>query len=268
MKRLPLIMITLLLALSSCSKTPDYVISESDMAELIADIHEADAVITFEKDSYSTDSAKMALRNSVFSRHGITEEQFDTSLVWYGHNLDIYSEVYEEAIDILKERQKEIIAEAKEAGERMTLSGDSVDIWTSGRHTIFDRKRVGDYAQLSFSINADENNRAGDRYEWRFILYALDGGDALIGVDYSDGSSEYHTQKVKPEETTKMTLQSDSTLHVSRIYGYLLYTMKDEDAVFADSIMLYRSRLNKERYNYHNFQRKVKNKNNRTNTPQ
>ena len=73
------------------------------MASLVADIHEADAIVTIERESYRTDSQKTALRDAVFARHGITEEQFDTSLVWYGHNLDIYSEVYEEAIDILKD---------------------------------------------------------------------------------------------------------------------------------------------------------------------
>ncbi len=259
MKWLVPILPLMLFAAVSCSKTPDYVINEDDMASLVADIHEADAIVTIERESYRTDSQKTALRDAVFARHGITEEQFDTSLVWYGHNLDIYSEVYEEAIKILENRQKDIIAEAKEAGEKMTLSGDSVNIWPSSQHAIFDRKRNGNDIQLSFSINADDNSHAGDRYEWRFIVYnASSNGNALIGVDYADGSSEYHTQQIRPDETAKLILQSDSTLNVSRIYGYMVYDMEKEDAVFADSIMLYRSRLNRERYNYHNFQRKVK----------
>lgn len=252
-------LLLMLAAVQSCSKTPGHVISEDDMAELVADIQEADAVVTLEKNSYASDSQKVALRNAIFAKHGITEEQFDTSLIWYGHNLDIYSEVYEEAIKILEERQKSIIAEAKEAGEKMTLSGDSVNIWTSAQQQIFDSKRSGKDAQLAFSIAADENSRTGDRYEWRFIIYnALSETNAFMGVDYSDGSSEYLTMRVKPEETTKLVLQSDSTLNVSRIYGYMLYNMEDEDAIFADSVMLYRSRLDSERYNYHGFQRKVK----------
>ena len=250
----------MIVSLASCSKTPDYVISENDMAMLLADIHEADAVVTFDKQHYKEDSTKEVLRESIFAKHGVSEEQFDTSLIWYGHNLDVYTEVYDNVVKILKDRQKRIIAEAKGAGEKMTLSGDSVDIWASTPHIIFDRKRLGKDAQIAFSLPADNNSKAGDRYEWRFILYnATKEGNALIAVDYDDGSSEYHSQNIKPDETAKLTLQSDSTLNVTRVYGYLIYKMEEEDAVFTDSIMLYRSRLNSDRYNFHNFQRKVKN---------
>ena len=140
----------MIVSLASCSKTPDYVISENDMAMLLADIHEADAVVTFDKQHYKEDSTKEVLCESIFAKHGVSEEQFDTSLIWYGHNLDVYTEVYDNVVEILKDRQKRIIAEAKEAGEKMTLSGDSVDIWASTPHIIFDRKRLGKDAQIAF----------------------------------------------------------------------------------------------------------------------
>lgn len=259
MRRFPLILFVALAMLSSCKKTPDYVISEDEMAELMADIETANAVVEMDFRDYSNDSSKIILLKSILEKHGVTEQQFDTSLMWYGHNLDIYRDVYKHTVELLQDRQKDIVAEAKEAGEKMTLAGDSVDIWQGSRYSIFTKKQFGDYAQVDFSIPADENSRLGDRYYWKLRLYnALAEGHALLGVDYSDGSSEFQTKEVHSDETVELSVQSDSLVNVTRIYGYMLYEMKDEDAVFADSLSLYRSRLNSERYNFHGFQRKIK----------
>ncbi len=229
------------------------------MAEVMADIETANAIVDMNRDFYASDSSKTALRESILKMHGVTSAEFDTSLVWYGHNLDIYTDVYENAIEILQDRQKDIIAEAKKAGEKMTLSGDSVDIWQGSKLAIFNKRQIGEIAQVAFSIPADDNSRQGDRYQWRFHLYnSANNGQALIGIDYTDGTSEYQVKEAKPDEITEIILQSDSTLKVGRVYGYMVYQMKDEDAVFADSLSLYRSRLNSEIYNYHGFQRKVK----------
>lgn len=259
MNRLTAILLLALSVLTSCKKTPDYVIGESDMAELIADMEVADAVVEINRQNYSSDSLRDELRQSILKKHDVTEEEFDTSLMWYGHNLDIYRDVYENAKGILEDRQKDLIAEAKEAGEKMTMSGDSVDIWQGARIAIFDKKRIGGYAQLNFSIPADENTQQGDFFKWKFrILNMQSDGQALLGVDYVDGTSEYQIKSVRPEETLSIDLQADSLISVERVYGYFLYRMKDEDAIFADSISLYRSRLNRDRYNFHGFQRKIR----------
>ena len=123
-KFIPFIFFCGILLLSACKKVPDYVISENDMAELLADIHEANAVIEINPAAYNNDSLKKELKQSVFIRHNTTQEQFDTSLLWYGHNLDIYTEVYDNVIEILEERQKNIQKETLEAGENLIATGD------------------------------------------------------------------------------------------------------------------------------------------------
>lgn len=248
MKHLPIVLISLMLLFVSCKKTPDHVIPEDNMAELLADLQIADAVIEINRQDYPEENQRMQLRYSVLQNHGYTEEQFDTSLIWYGHNLDIYKTVCENTVKILENRQKNIIAEAREAGEKLTMSGDSIDIWQIGKNAIFERKRTGDYAQINFAIDADENSKPGDKYEWRLFLKNASGnGNALIGIDYADGTSDIVKRELRSNELLKLKVQCDSNQNVSRVFGSMMYKLK-EDAVFIDSMTLYRSRLNSGHY--------------------
>ncbi|MDD7603313.1 MAG: DUF4296 domain-containing protein [Candidatus Limisoma sp.] len=234
----------LLLLTAACSKTPDGVIGQSDMADLLADMQVADAIVEINRDSYEADSSRLNLRRSVLKRHGITEDEFDSSLVWYGHNLDVYKEVYDKVVTKLEDRQQDIIEEARRAGEKMTASGDSIDIWQAATCYFFDRRRCGNSAQINFSIDADINTKPGDKYEWRMTMKnASNGGYAMLAVDYDDGSWDYTRRSLRPDEAMRLKLQTDSTLTVKRVYGYVAYTIGSEDAIFADSLSLYRSRL-------------------------
>ncbi|MBS7409587.1 MAG: hypothetical protein KIG59_01325, partial [Muribaculaceae bacterium] len=159
-------------------------------------------------------------------------------------NLDVYKEVYDKVVTKLEDRQQDIIEEARRAGEKMTASGDSIDIWQAATCYFFDRRRCGNSAQINFSIDADINTKPGDKYEWRMTMKnASNGGYAMLAVDYDDGSWDYTRRSLRPDEAMRLKLQTDSTLTVKRVYGYVAYTIGSEDAIFADSLSLYRSRL-------------------------
>lgn len=47
-------------------------------------------------------------------RHGVTREQFDTTLVWYGHHIETYMKIYDRVVERLKaenEEAKKLLAE-------------------------------------------------------------------------------------------------------------------------------------------------------------
>ena len=79
------------LLLSAWSKK---VLSEKQMEDVLFDIHIADAAIGDNYRDFSNEGKKRELYAGVFKKHGITQEQFDTSLVWYGRHLDKYLDIY------------------------------------------------------------------------------------------------------------------------------------------------------------------------------
>lgn len=245
--------------LTACTKTPDYVIGEGDMAELLADMHEGEAVVELNPSAYRDDSVKKALKQSILMKNGVTQEQFDTSLIWYGHNLDVYNEVYEDVVSILEKRQEKAREDAVKAGEKLVAAGDSVDIWDLPHSLLFDRRQAGGLAQVAFSYPADSETKPGDRFVWKLAMVnTRNSADMLLGVDYSDGTSEYQTRQALPGMLVDLILQSDSARTISRVYGYMTYRIGTESSVFADKITLSRTRFNREIYTAHPYQRKVK----------
>ena len=65
----PIWIIWLVLCLSACgSRTPDYVISEKDMEDLLVDIHKSEAVIESNYNIYNNNADKKKIREAVFLR--------------------------------------------------------------------------------------------------------------------------------------------------------------------------------------------------------
>lgn len=93
MRNLVLILLSLLI-FAGCDSTPDYVIPPKKMAELMADIHTGEAVVESNNRSFPNDSVKKTFMQSIYLKHGVTSQEVDTSLYWYGHNLNKYMDVY------------------------------------------------------------------------------------------------------------------------------------------------------------------------------
>ena len=64
------------------------------MQGVLTDMLLAEAMVNVDYNTYKSDTMKLALYESVFRKHDITQAVYDSSLVWYGRNLDIYMEVY------------------------------------------------------------------------------------------------------------------------------------------------------------------------------
>ena len=64
----PIWIIWLVLCLSACgSRTPDYVISEKDMEDLLVDIHKSEAVIESNYNIYNNNADKKKIREAIYT---------------------------------------------------------------------------------------------------------------------------------------------------------------------------------------------------------
>lgn len=258
---LTLIICALSAIIISCSKTPEYVISHEKMVDLLVDMHIGESVVDVNRRDYRNDSLKKVLKQSILAKHNITQEQLDTSLVWYGHNLEEYLNVYDDVIarieeDVKKAEENDISSEEL----AITVAGDSVDVWNGLRFRVFNDKSPIQY--LSFVLKHDENTEIGDEYLWEFKLHNNRSAISwTIAADYNDGSTDY-TNGISSNGWNHMHLNTDSVKMISRVYGIVRVAPIDKEIVYIDSISLLRTRFDAKSYNKHNRQHSIGNKTN------
>lgn len=245
MRHLPHILSALCLsALVACSGTPDYVIPPDKMAALMADVHTGESVVESNARNYPNDSTKKVLIQSIYMKHGVTSQEVDTSLYWYGQNIEKYMDVYDKTIEILEKR----IAEAEKSGAkadksmmRVTVDGDSVDIWqgpTSRRNT---EMLLSNY--ISFHYATDKNWERGDRYTLNVRPVNIHSQLSMsMAVEYNDGTTEYVSYNQSGDGMKHLTLVLDSAKVATHVYGSLHYAARGGEVSYLDSLSLVRTR--------------------------
>ena len=231
----------LALAIIACNKVPDDVIQPEEMAALMADVRIAGAVVSVNASDYRGPAAKEALKQEVFRVHGVTEAQYDSSLVWYGHNIGVYQEVTDRCIEILEQRARE--AGSAAASAVMSVAGDSVDVWDAPRLFSFSNNSPTKY--ITFALDADRNWEPGDVYTWhiRFLLAPETARWQLV-AEYDDGAveSQSGTLHISQQGRQEIMLFCDSTREARSISGWLEVTPAGNRPVVVDSVGLIRRR--------------------------
>lgn len=80
---------------------PSYVLSPSEMEVLLYDLHRADAILAENGYMYGRDEEQQAYYFVVLANHGITQEQFDSTLVWYTHHPERFDKIYPRVVERL-----------------------------------------------------------------------------------------------------------------------------------------------------------------------
>lgn len=259
MRNLVVIVSFFVIILVGCSKAPKYVIAEDDMVDLLMDLYKAEAIMEDDNSKFNNDSLKMVMRQSVFLKHNVTQEQFDTSLIWYAHNLDVYGKVYTEVIERLDEEKRELTkgdftnvsvgaaGDVKPSMPRYRMVGDTADIWGNVRTWLllpgFNKNRI------TFDLKPDKENMRGDVYELALKMCNMRNPiKVYMGVDYKDGSTTYQQKNYNTEGWHKCKIQSDSIRDVVRIYGYIVYKPTPYLISYLDSVELLRTHLDRSTY--------------------
>ena len=231
MKRALFVILSILI-MASCHRHPDYVIGEKEMEDLLVDIHKAEAVIESNYNIYNNNATKKKLREAVFLRHGVTQEQFDTTLVWYGHHIDKYMEIYDRVAERLRaenEEAKKLLAE--ENSQTMTQPGDSVDVRKQKRFHLFDSRLPSNL--LTFDIATDENFRIRDYFELRFKVLMLPElnvkPQVYMAVRHANNDLAYNWVDVEKEGWCTLSVQATR----GNIVGHIAKVNRIVDNGFA-----------------------------------
>ncbi|MBR3565407.1 MAG: DUF4296 domain-containing protein [Paludibacteraceae bacterium] len=108
----------LFFALQGCINRPRNILSEKKMKALLIDLHKADGVIQESGKIYQGEPWVSAYYESVLDKHGVTQSQFDSTLVWYTDNPNLFDKIYPSVVAALEAEYKFAQEEVKDANAR------------------------------------------------------------------------------------------------------------------------------------------------------
>lgn len=255
-----LLLVTLLIA--ACTRVPDTVLPQEEMARLMVDLELADAYATDQRlGTFAADSMRLLLRESVLAKHGVNEAKLDTSMRWYGRNLPELQKVYDRMDSILADSLRALDQLAMQAS--LEASGDTVSLWPLQKSEVLTNGRQF----IVFEIPQDSTWERGDVIEWQFAVHnnaRLHPITASIGADYENRSRSIDVQSQRNEkgqsQHIKLLLQLDRQKQACRLFGYIQIPIDSSERVFIDSISLTRTRIVDSEYHQRRYRTKTFNR--------
>lgn len=212
--------------LSSCSDRPKHVISDSEMVKVMADIEMAQAYIQSRGYRDQAGSNRERVLEYILAKNGMTREDFDSTISWYGRHIDKYDDLYSKVDRELARRESKI------SGNSVELLSN--DLWPYSRHLVISPLSTTD--NLYFNIPGTDLIK-GDRLTWKFTTNLPVDGRVIFGITYTDGVTSYISSNTNGKNN-EFIIQTDSSKVVKNIFGNM--RVKDNRNVIGiDSLMLY-----------------------------
>ncbi|MDR1981679.1 MAG: DUF4296 domain-containing protein [Tannerellaceae bacterium] len=229
----------------ACSKAPSGILPEKKMQAVLVDMQLAEAMIQTNYADYTDVAYKDALYQSVFKKHKITQAVYDSSLVWYGKNLDIYIEVLNLALANVDEHIKsmgDIQASAAPASNQ-----DSIDIWPRRDFLILQPGAL--FNGVTFDIKPDMNYSSGSTFVLGMHVWGLTDTmrftpEVHMAIDQID-TTLFVNRKITIDGYYETILRGIPTKQVRSVYGYIRM-----DNAGAKYYKIYIDNLNLIKYNY------------------
>ncbi len=121
-----LCLLSFVIGLSGCR--PKGILHSRELRALLYDLHRMDALLQVSGKQYESDEVRNIYYAAVLEKHGVTQAQFDSSLVWYTAHPQLFDKIYPKVIARLMEDEQQF-----EAAHAAELEGNGlVDERVSG----------------------------------------------------------------------------------------------------------------------------------------
>lgn len=240
------------LALAACSRSGRPPVDNDRMAALLVDLNYADAMVgTQYHSTYSSDSLRKLLKQSILAKHGLTQEELDSVLMWYGGHISVYLDVCDRVDSIISDSLRIIDRQI----EQLALAGGQTvatrtECWPGRPWQVIAPTQASDF--ITFSLPADSSWRRGDVWVWGLSMTNARSPMAMtLAVEYAErpGMLELVNQHdLTGTERHELELRTDTILTPVRISGYAFLRPAADEWALADSISLTRAAAHAEGY--------------------
>lgn len=220
----------LMLMMNGCRPSvPNDYIQPGDMEDILYDYHVAQALANQDNGSGGINKANYNQQlyiDAVFKKHGITEAEFDTSLVYYMRHTERLHGIYENLSKRLADDALKLGANATDVNKYnvLTNKGDTANIWAGEKFAVL--TTYAPYNKVTFKMEADTTFKKGDSFLLDFDAYFVfqDGikdGVAALAVKYDNDSISSQTIHLSSSETYQIRIPENDGHNIKEISGFI-----------------------------------------------
>lgn len=221
-------MVSAVLLLASCKpQVPSKYIQPDDMEDLIYDYHISQGVAA-QQSGDAAYNRRLAFE-AVLKEHGVTQAEFDSSLVYYYTRADKFQEMYKHVQARLNdEAEKYGAASEVHSIVSSTASGDTVDVWKGDRMLMLLNDRP--YHLYQFSQVADTTFHEGDSFMLTFnATWLMQNGNrqatAYLAITYANDSTTKQFSTISSAGITALRIPYCKE-RVKEIKGFVMCGMR------------------------------------------
>lgn len=173
MKRSLYILLALMLLMACTPSVPSEVIQPGDMEDLLYDYHLSQAMAREDRGGNEMDFNRKKYFLAVLQKHGVTEADFDSSLVYYYSHVDYLKKIYSRVNERLSDDAKLLGASVGEIGRYSGYSatGDTANIWKETTDVLL--MPCPTMNRFDFALKADTSFYKGDSFMFQFMTEYL-----------------------------------------------------------------------------------------------
>lgn len=244
-------MVAAVAMLTSCKpEVPSKYIQPDDMEDLIYDYHVAQGIAS--QEGGNPEYQKRLAFELVLKEHGVTQAEFDSSLVYYYTRADRFQEIYKNVETRLNKEAEKYGGAVNSAAQMLakaSLNGDTVDVWNGNRALMLLNDRP--YHLYQFSQKADTTFHEGDSFMMTMNTnWLMQNGNrqavVYLAITYDNDSTvkQYNTITGGGITTLRIAYCKEK---VKEIKGFVMCGMRPANdnannlcLLFVDNIQLYK----------------------------
>lgn len=208
------------------------VIPESKMEQILYDYHVAQAMAEARPDSVSY--YRYLYIRSVFEKYGVTEAEFDSSMVWYSANADILSDMYARINERYATELEALGSHLNNAElyNSLTANGDTANVWQGAEFCLLRPNGMDNY--YTFTVEADTSFYPGDDVLWQFNnSYVYQEGSreayAALIVHYDNDSVASVYQNLSISSTVDLMVKTPGKERIHSLTGFIYVPSSEDD---------------------------------------
>lgn len=250
-----LLFLVAIIIMACTPSVPRKYIQPDDLEDLLYDYHLSRSMAEHTTTNHEIEYNRRLYFNATLKKHGVTQAEFDSSMIYYYSHADRLAKIYRKVADRMEESANEMGASAISSGAltNYSTSGDTANIWRNSTHIFLTPNPP--YNRMDFEIDVDTAFRHGDKFEFNMRAdYINQSGTkeaiAYIAVKYENDSVVAYTKPMPNSGKIQLKITSNSKLDIKKMWGFLYMGRgKDESAnlklLFLSDIQLVRFRKEK-----------------------